>query len=98
VFRNPDFQHRTTVSHSLLTLAGKVGTDRATQSLALFGQLDIARYAHDVLLPRIWSLRDNLTAYDGAYVALAEVLGATLLTYDDRIHGATGVVARIEAP
>jgi len=43
VFRNPDFQHRTTVSHSLLTLAGKVGTDRATQSLALFGQLDIAR-------------------------------------------------------
>ena len=54
------------------------------------------RYPHDFLLPRIWELKDNLTAYDAAYVALAETLDALLLTRDKRLTGAAGHHARIE--
>jgi predicted nucleic acid-binding protein len=54
------------------------------------------RYSHEVLLPRVWALRQNLTAYDAAYVSLAEILGATLLTRDSRILRAPGHSARVE--
>ena len=54
------------------------------------------RYPQDFLLPRIWELRNNLTAYDAAYVALAEALGAPLLTRDKRLSSAAGHRARIE--
>jgi predicted nucleic acid-binding protein len=47
-------------------------------------------------LPRIWDLRNNLTAYDAVYVALAEALGVPLLTRDRRLAGAAGHQARIE--
>jgi predicted nucleic acid-binding protein len=71
---------------------------------AAFGQLALAdladfalrRYPHDFLLPRIWDLRHNLTAYDAAYVALAEALGAPLLTRDRRLAAAAGHHAQIE--
>jgi predicted nucleic acid-binding protein len=49
-----------------------------------------------MLLPRIWDLRPNLTAYDATYVALAEALDAPLLTCDRRIARAPGHSARIE--
>lgn len=49
-----------------------------------------------MLLERIWALRHNLTAYDAAYVALAEALDATLLTRDQRLAGASGIRARVE--
>jgi predicted nucleic acid-binding protein len=58
--------------------------------------IPLRRYPHDFLLPRIWDLRNNLTAYDAAYVALAEVLEAPLLTRYRRIATATGHRARIE--
>ena len=56
----------------------------------------IRRYPHDFLLPRIWELRNNLTAYDATYVALAEALEAPLLTRDRRLAGASGHRAPIE--
>jgi len=43
------------------------------------------RYPHGFLLPRVWDLRDNLTADDAVYVALAEALDASLLTRDRRL-------------
>jgi predicted nucleic acid-binding protein len=55
------------------------------RALMVFEDLDdlaINRYPHQLLLPAIWSLRDNATAYDAAYLALAEELDATLLTCD----------------
>lgn len=58
--------------------------------------LDITRYPHDVLVPRIWQLRGNLTAYDAAYVALAESLRAPLVTCDRQLAAAPGNRARIE--
>lgn len=47
--------------------------------------LDVARYTHERLLPLIWRLRHNLTAYDAAFVALAKLLDAPLVTLDARI-------------
>ena len=63
------------------------------ETLAVF---PLQRYSHEPLLPRIWELRENLTAYDAAYVALAEALDAPLLTGDERIARASGVRARVE--
>lgn len=75
---------------------GEVAPDRARQALEDLADLPLERYPHDFLLPRVWSLRQNLTAYDAVYVALAEVLGATLLTRDARISKAPGHAVRVE--
>jgi predicted nucleic acid-binding protein len=56
----------------------------------------MARAPHRPLLPRCWELRDNLTVYDAAYVALAERLDTTLLTADARLAGAPGPRCLIE--
>lgn len=58
--------------------------------------LDVTRYDHEVLLPRVWQLRRSLSAYDGVYVALAEVLDAPLLTADRRLGRTKGHRAAIE--
>jgi len=76
--------------------AGALSRQRARAALQDFEALGLHRYAHDVLLPRIWDLRANVTAYDAAYLALAEVLGAPLLTCDARLALAPGHRARIE--
>lgn len=57
--------------------------------------LPVIRHSHEILLPRIWDLRHNLTAYDAAYVALAEALDAPLLTRDQGIAGSQGIMARV---
>lgn len=76
---------------------GSLASGRAREALRDLADLPIERYSHEMLLPRIWSLRLHLTAYDAAYVALAELLGATLLTRDIRLLHAPGHAARIEA-
>ena len=76
--------------------AGQLTEARATEALADLADLDLVRYPHDVLLPRIWGLRRNATAYDAAYLALAELLPATLLTTDARLASVPGVQARVE--
>jgi predicted nucleic acid-binding protein len=75
---------------------GQITEMRAGQALTALADLPIERYSHEVLLPRVWALRQNLTAYDAAYVTLAEILGATLLTRDSRILRAPGHSARVE--
>lgn len=69
---------------------------RADRAIERLRQMDIERYPHRALLPRIWALRDNLTAYDAAYVALAEALDVSLLTADERLANAPGHRATIE--
>jgi len=76
--------------------AGHLSSVRALQALRDLLQLDLARYPHEPLLSRVWALRQNLTAYDAAYVALAEALRAPLLTLDARLAAAPGVKARVE--
>lgn len=76
--------------------AGSVSPARAEEALDDLQALDVARYPHDVLIPRVWELRGNLTAYDGAYVALAEALRCPIVTTDARLAAAPGNRATIE--
>jgi predicted nucleic acid-binding protein len=76
--------------------SGQVSSERATEALIDLGDLDVARHDHEPLLPTLWRLRSNLTAYDAAYVALALALDAPLLTLDRRIRDAPGHDARVE--
>ncbi len=57
--------------------------------------LDLQRHAHEPLLERIWELRQNLTAYDAVYVALAEVLDCAVLTTDAPFSRAPGIGSRV---
>src|SRR5271168_2369372 len=75
---------------------GEIDSERGRAALADLADLPLHRYPHDFLLPRIWDLRNNLTAYDAAYVALAEALEAPLLTRDRRLAAAAGHHARVE--
>lgn len=76
--------------------SGEIDAERGRAALADLADLPLCRYPHDVFLPRLWDLRDNLTAYDAIYVALAEALDAPLITRDRRLAGAAGHRARIE--
>jgi predicted nucleic acid-binding protein len=75
---------------------GEIDPKRGGSALADLAALPFHRYPHDVLLPRVWELRNNLTAYDAVYVALAEALDAPLLTRDRRLANAAGHRATIE--
>jgi len=76
--------------------AGAVTVSRAEEALQDLLDLRIRRYPHVLFLLRVWELRDNLTAYDALYVALAEALDATLVTCDAKIAPAPGHRARVE--
>ena len=79
-----------------LVHAKELTTARGGLALADFTDLVIERHPHHLFLGRIWSLRASLSAYDAAYVALAEALAAPLLTCDDKLARAHGHSARIE--
>lgn len=73
-------------------LQGVLSAERGALALADLADLDVASHPHEPLLPSMWLLREDLTAYDAAYVALATALGAPLVTLDARLasapHGA----------
>jgi predicted nucleic acid-binding protein len=75
---------------------GEIDGERGRLALADLADFPLRRYPHDFLLPRMWDLRNNLTAYDAAYVALAEALDTPLLTRDRRLAAAAGHHAEIE--
>jgi len=75
---------------------GQIGPQRCRAAIADLGDFPLNRYPHDFLLERVWELRNNLTAYDAVYVALAEALDASLLTRDQRLAAAPGHRARVE--
>jgi predicted nucleic acid-binding protein len=79
-----------------LSLSGDLSDDRAADLRTDFAELALVRYPHEELGDRIWELRHNLTAYDAAFVALAETLGAPLVTCDGKVAGAPGHAARVE--
>lgn len=76
--------------------AGAVDVRRAGLALGDLAALPIRRVPHRPLLQRCWEVRSNLTAYDAAYVVLAEVLDATLLTADRRVAQAPGLRCEVE--
>lgn len=71
-------------------LGGKLSSAAASVALAQLAVMRIKRVHHTGLLARVWELRQNYTAYDAAYVALAEQLSTRLLTGDARLAHAVG--------
>jgi predicted nucleic acid-binding protein len=68
-----------------LVAGQRPGADRTDRFLAALAALPAERYAHTPLLGRIWELRHNFTAYDAAYIALAEATNAVLYTSDEKL-------------
>lgn len=77
-------------------LGGSVGEDRGAEALEDLRRFPLERYGHRVLLDRIWELRENVSACDAAYLALAEALDAPLWTRDAALAGVPGVGAPVE--
>jgi predicted nucleic acid-binding protein len=75
---------------------GELADARAQSALTDLRAMRLTLHNHTELLDRIWSLRHNLSAYDAAYVALAESLEAPLITLDARIAQASGHHAKVE--
>lgn len=79
-----------------LVRGGKLTADRAHDARNDYADLVITRYAITRLADQIWELRDNVTAYDACYVALAKTLEAPLVTSDARLAKAAGHIAEVE--
>lgn len=79
-----------------LARGGHLDPRRVTLALDDLRDMPVQRVEHTPLLARCWELRDNLTAYDAAYVSLAEVLRVPLLTGDKRLSRASGPRCAIE--
>jgi predicted nucleic acid-binding protein len=76
--------------------AGELDASRGLEALEDLAELPLIRYPHDLFLPRLWELRQNVTAYDAAYLALAETLEARLVTRDAALRSAPGHRAWVE--
>jgi predicted nucleic acid-binding protein len=79
-----------------LVRGGKFDGAAAAELIADLLVLPVDRWHMSSLLPRMWELRDNLTPYDAAYVALAEMTGAVLVTGDERITASPGARCDIQ--
>lgn len=75
---------------------GQTDLALATEALADLADLAALRWDHEPLLTRVWELRENVTAYDAVYVALAEALDAPLVTSDARLARAPGLGCQVE--
>ncbi|MGW5450980.1 type II toxin-antitoxin system VapC family toxin [Nocardia sp. NPDC003979] len=75
--------------------AGTITTEQAARAVTALEKLDPEVPVTRVLVPRIWALHDNLTAYDAAYVAAAEAYGCDLLTTDSRLANAPGITCAV---
>jgi predicted nucleic acid-binding protein len=79
-------------------LVGTISADQASQAHDDLVALTIEYWPYELLLPRVWELRHNLSSYDASYVCLAELIGAPLITLDRRIARAPGLRCSVHAP
>lgn len=79
-------------------LAGTISADQAAQAHADLVDLPVDEWPHRLLASRVWELRENLTVYDAAYVALAEILDDPLITLDGRIGRSPRVRCEVRSP
>ena len=78
------------------SLRGEISQQRAHRAIDRLSSMRLTRYPHAALLSRVWELRENLTAYDAVYIALADTLEAPLVTTDARLARAPGVGVTVE--
>ena len=78
------------------SLSGALSQERARLALSRLSTMRVTHYPHTALLSRSWELRDNVTAYDAAYIALAETLEATVVTTDAKLARAPSIRAAVE--
>ncbi len=78
------------------SLSGFLSNTRQRLVLNRLSSTRMTRYPHASFVGRIWELRHNMTAYDAAYVALAEALEAPLVTRDARLARAPGIRTEVE--
>lgn len=76
--------------------AGNMKPVRAKQALSDLSALPMRRASHRLLAQRCWELRNTVTVYDAAYVALAEALGTSLLTADAKLSRAPGLRCHVD--
>ncbi|WP_127127034.1 type II toxin-antitoxin system VapC family toxin [Georgenia sp. SYP-B2076] len=79
-------------------LAGLITADQAAQAHSDLLDLAIEQWPYELLAPRAWQLRQNLTAYDASYVALAELLSTAIVTLDSRISRVPGLRCTVATP
>lgn len=79
-----------------LVRRGQLSTERAADAHVDFRDFPLVRYPHTPLIDRMWELRENLSAYDATFVALAETLDVPLVTCDSPLASAPGLRTRIE--
>jgi predicted nucleic acid-binding protein len=89
----PD-RRRSRASAASIRARGQLTVHEAADAISDLRELDPTRHAHEPLLDRIWGLRQNFSAYDAVYVALAEVPDASLVTCDRRLAHAPGMKKR----
>lgn len=81
-----------------LGASGIISADQANQAFADLTDLPVELWDYEVLAERIWALRDNLTSYDAAYVAVAEAVSAPLVTLDEHIERAPALRCEVRTP
>jgi len=88
----------TEILHALRRMLrrGQISAERAHDARTDFAELTLVRYPHEPFNDRVWELRQNFTAYDATFVALAEALDVSFITCDARLAAAPGSSARIE--
>lgn len=79
-------------------LGGLISADQAAQAHADLVDVTVELWPYEALARRAWELRSNVTIYDGAYIALAEAIGAPLITLDRRLQRAPGIVCAFKTP
>lgn len=86
------------VGHALRGLArrGEISARKAGDALSDLFEMRVQKVPHRHLVDRAWQLRDNVSFYDGLYVALAEAVGSPLVTRDARLARASGLRAEVE--
>lgn len=86
------------VAHAVrrFAITGEIAAEFGQEALVDLTNFPLQRHPHDFLLPRVWELRHNISAYDAFYIALAEALDAPLVTRDKRVATAPGHRAAIE--
>jgi predicted nucleic acid-binding protein len=81
-----------------MAFRGLLSADDARVAAVRASRLRARRYPFEPFLPRVWNLRQNVIVYDAWYVALAESLGAPLVTADDRLRRADGPRCEVLSP